>query len=454
MQPTTRRVTARQRWVDGALILVLAGASLVWGDYLLLPGEPSDKVLRFFGSAHAWNVYVVWWWLTALPSAVAIVLRHRWPLTATLMAAASAGIHLLDADMPMLPMDLAVLVAVYTLAGSAGSRRSVITVLIGLEAFLYAAHLASWFGLTALGSAHDPRKIVDTERLNKVMHAIQGGDLLPLFFNAAKTAAVPALLLAATWAVADSTRNRRAHLAVLQARAEDLEREQRQRTALAVAAERGRITRELHDVVAHGLSVMVVQAQGARAMLNRQPERTDAALTAIVTTGRGSLAEMRRLLGLARNDQQPELVPQPTLAMLPELIDRVRHSGTPVDLHVTGEPATLPAVIELAAYRIVQEALTNTIKHAPPGTSCTVDLDFGSLGLTIRISDRGGPVPSASAGNGLRGIAERVHALGGQLHTGTTASGFEVSALLPHGTGESVWNDAPSGFAATAEHVA
>jgi signal transduction histidine kinase len=249
---------------------------------------------------------------------------------------------------------------------------------------------------------------------------------------------VPALLLAATWAVADSARTRRAHLATLQARADDLEREQGQRIALAVATERGRITRELHDVVAHGLSVMVVQAQGGRAMLTRQPERTETALTTIVTTGRASLAEMRRLLGLVRTEPRAELAPQPSLAALPELVDRVRDSGSPVDFQVTGEPATLPAVIELAAYRIVQEALTNALKHAAPGAGCTVALDFGPVGLGIRVADSGEPVPPPSPGNGLRGITERVHALGGDLRAGPAAGGgFEVSARLPIALGTS-----------------
>jgi signal transduction histidine kinase len=269
------------------------------------------------------------------------------------------------------------------------------------------------------------------------VYGIVHGDALALLLNTTKAAALPALLLAATWAVADSARTRRAHLATLQARAEDLEREQQQRTALAVAAERSRITRELHGVVAHGLSVMVVQAQGAKTMLTRQPERTDTALTNIVTTGRASLADMRRLLGLVRTEPRAELAPQPSLAALPELVDRVRDSGTPVEFRVTGEPATLPAVIELAAYRIVQEALTNTLKHATPGAGCTVPLDFGPAGLGIRVSDSGEPVPPPAPGNGLRGITERVHALGGDLRAGPAAGGgFEVSALLPTDTVE------------------
>ncbi|MBE8519472.1 sensor histidine kinase [Amycolatopsis sp. H6(2020)] len=409
MQPTTLRVTARRLWLDAALIVLLAAATLFWSDSLRMFGKPDDKMLLAFGSVDAWRTHVIRWWLACVPAAVAIVLRHRWPLTAMVMAAGSTGATLLDPVMKSPPMDIAVLITMYTLAGSAHTRRNVIAVLVAAEALLFAGCLA-----------------------NAVY-----GEALPSLLDAAKEAAVPALLLAATWAVADSARTRRAHLTTLQARAEDLEREQRQRTALAVAAERGRITRELHDVVAHGLSVMVVQAQGARAMLARQPERTEAALTNIVTTGRASLAEMRRLLGLVRTEPRAELAPQPSLAALPELVDRVRDSGTPVDFGVTGEPATLPAVIELAAYRIVQEALTNTLKHATPGAGCTVALDFGPAGLGIRVADSGEPVPPPSLGNGLRGIAERIHALGGEFRAGPAASGgFEVSALLPTGAGE------------------
>jgi signal transduction histidine kinase len=424
MQPATPRRTARRLWLDAALVLVLAGTSLVWGADLFLYGGGDQKLVQaVFGTHDAWLRHVVWWWLVAAVAAVAIVLRHRWPVAATLIAAGSAGAHLIDGLLPRLPMDVAVLVTMYTAAGAVRSRRTSITVLVTIEVALYAVCLV--------------------RSLNSVLRVSWDGGRHPVRFGAwqdnaalvaAKDAVLPALLLAVVWAVADSARTRRAHVATLQARAEDLEREQRQRTALAVAAERGRITRELHDVVAHGLSIMVVQAQGAKAVLLRQPDRTDAALTNIVTTGRASLAEMRRLLGLARTEAHAELAPQPSLATLPELVDGVRGSGTPVDFRVTGDPVPLPAGVELSAYRIVQEALTNTVKHATPGAACTVELDFRPAGLHVRIHDSGGPVPQPRPGNGLRGITERVRALGGDLRAGPAAAGgFEVSALLPVG---------------------
>lgn len=454
MQSTAQHGTARRRLLDVALIVLLAAATLVWSNALLLVGEPDAKVINAFGSMDAWRTHVFWWCLVGVPSAVAIVLRHRWPFTAMTLAVGSAGVHLLDGFLGPPPMDVAVLVTMYALTASDHRRRTVLAVLIAAETLLAAGCLAKEIGVVLVPrDAKAPGTYV--EGLDKTLYSILHGDAMTILTNVLKTAAVPALLLAATWAVADNARTRRAHMATLQARAEDLEREQQQRTALAVATERGRITRELHDVVAHGLSVMVVQAQGARAMLTRQPERTETALTDIVTTGRASLAEMRRLLGLIRTEPGADLTPQPSLAALPDLIERVRESGTPVSFRFSGEPATLPAVLELAVYRIVQETLTNTLKHATPGAECAVALHFGPDLLSIRITDNGEPSPPASPGNGLRGITERVHALGGDLRIGqATDGGFEVSARLPLGIGAPAHSAPLAGDAADRVRVA
>jgi signal transduction histidine kinase len=446
MQPTMHRATARRLGLDLALILLLAGASLLWSNSKPLLGDPNNNLPDVMGSTDAWRFQPASWWLASLPAVVAIFLRHRWPVAATLMAAASTGLHLVDWKMSALPMDLAVLITMYALAGTARTRRTAITVLIALEALLYIEYVVTGMARAAAAPATGNRVAPATDRMAKVAHAAIRGDAWPVVLDAAKGATIFALLLAATWAVADSTRTRRAHLATLETRAADLEREQQQRTALAVATERGRITRELHDVVAHGLSVIVVQALGGRAVLAKEPDRTGVALTNIVTTGRASLAEMRRLLGLVRTEPAAELAPQPSLATLPELVDRVRDSGIPVDFRITGEPATLPTVVELSAYRIVQEALTNTLKHATPGAGCVVTLDFRSTGLGIRVADRGGPVPPPPLGNGLRGITERVHALGGELSAGPIAGGgFEVSARLPFGAFDPAASDPDAG---------
>jgi signal transduction histidine kinase len=181
---------------------------------------------------------------------------------------------------------------------------------------------------------------------------------------------------------------------------------------------------------------MVVQAQGGAAALRRHPDRTAAALENVINTGRTSLAEMRRLLGVVSRDpaDDPELAPQPGLASLPALVEQVRATGTTVHLFVDGQPAPLPAGVDLSAYRIAQEALTNTIKHAGPQARATVHVSFAPGWLEIDISDNGPgeQVPHAAHGNGLRGIAERVGMLGGQLAVGPgPTGGFRVWALLP-----------------------
>jgi signal transduction histidine kinase len=258
------------------------------------------------------------------------------------------------------------------------------------------------------------------------------GRLVDAFGNAL----LPMLILGLALAFGDSVRSRRAHLHTLEQRAADLEREQHQRVALAAAAERARITRELHDVVAHGMSVMVVQAQGGAAALQRHPDRTAAALQNVITTGRASLAEMRCLLGVVSRDpaDDPELAPQPGLGSLPALIDQVRAAGTPVHLAIEGRPVPLPASVDLSAYRIVQEALTNTIKYAGGQATATVRLSFEPGWVEVDVSDDGvgERAPGAGGGNGLRGIGERVGMLGGELAVGPgPAGGFRVWALLP-----------------------
>jgi signal transduction histidine kinase len=222
---------------------------------------------------------------------------------------------------------------------------------------------------------------------------------------------------------------------ILEQRAEDLEREQQQRAALATAAERAGITRELHDVVAHSLSVIVAQAQAAVAAQQRHPERTTQAMQEVVTVGRASLAEMRRLLGALGPSVANGREPQPGLGALPALVDRVRATGIPVRLDIHGEPAALPAGVDLSAYRIVQEALTNTLKHAGTGARATVFLDYQAEHIGIQVSDDGAGRPVATPaehGNGLRGIADRVSLLRGELSIGPAPRrGFLVRARLP-----------------------
>jgi signal transduction histidine kinase len=409
-EPVTRRTLLAL-----ALALGLAAASLLLGLAAFTGGRATPKLTMIYGSLGAWERAVLVWWLFGGLCAVGLVLAYRWPLAGVVVAGIGAGGHLLDARLGTGPLDLAAPIALYLLTTRTRRLR---TAWIALCVMAVGAYL-----LTVVGQAR-----LDT---------IDSGGRQPidagLFSSAARSAVEPLLLLVLAVAVGMATRNRRAHLATLEQRTADLEREQHQREALATAAERARITRELHDVVAHGLSVIVVQAQGAAAAQDRHPEHTAAALQDIIATGRASLAEMRRLLGVVREDAQ--LAPQPGIGALPALVDQVRAAGTPVHFSVEGEPVPLPAGVDLSAYRVVQEALTNTLKHAGPGARATVRLGFAADRLDIEVHDDGVGAPSTvDAGNGLHGIAERVGMLHGRLSVGPGPDGgFRLHASLPVG---------------------
>ncbi len=200
--------------------------------------------------------------------------------------------------------------------------------------------------------------------------------------------------------------------------------------ARAAADERRRIAREMHDVVAHSVSVMVVQAGGARRILDRDPARAVEAAARIEVVGRAALTEMRRLLGVLHHSD--ERAPQPTLRELGALVDRTRAAGLPVTLSVEGEPQSLPAGMDLAAYRVVQEALTNAIKHAGSAPTA-VTVRWEPEHLELEIVDNGAPAANGSGGgHGLVGMEERVRLYDGELRAGRRASGgFEVVARLP-----------------------
>jgi signal transduction histidine kinase len=214
-------------------------------------------------------------------------------------------------------------------------------------------------------------------------------------------------------------------------RAQLAERERDVAAREAVVEERARIARELHDVVAHNVSMMVVQAGAERRVLDRGG--THDVLETIEEIGRGALTEMRRLVGMLRSDGDEPLMPQPGLADLPTLVTQVRDAGLPVELRVEGEPRGLPAGIELSAYRIVQEALTNALKHAGDARA-EVSVRYGPDSLELEIADDGAGSPgrTASGGHGLVGMRERVALYGGRLDAGRRASGgFAVRVLLP-----------------------
>jgi signal transduction histidine kinase len=226
---------------------------------------------------------------------------------------------------------------------------------------------------------------------------------------------------------------RRAYVDSLKDRASQLEREQVLLTEHAVAEERVRIARELHDVVAHGVSLMVVQAQALGAL---EGAARDAAGSQIATIGRDALTEMHRMLGVLRprsDDMSPELTPAPGIRDVPGLVDRARRTGLQVALAVDGDPRVLPAGVDLSAYRIVQEALTNVIKHAGARrTDVCVRYAADALELSV-VDDGPGGVVDRAPGHGLVGMRERVALFGGTLETGRSATGrgYAVRAVLP-----------------------
>ena len=245
------------------------------------------------------------------------------------------------------------------------------------------------------------------------------------------------LIFAVAWLIGRELRRRRRELMLLREHTARLEQEHDEQARTAVTEERGRIARELHDVVAHSVSVMVVQAQAGPHLLE-EPEQARAAFRSIEASGREALVELRRLLGiLRRGDEQLAIGPQPGLASLGSLVEQLREAGLPVDLRIEGEEVPLPAGIDLSAYRIVQEALTNTLKHAGPAEAEIV-LRYSASALELEISDNGAGASAGvnGSGHGLVGMRERVALYGGELETGVrNGRGYAVRARLSLGGG-------------------
>jgi signal transduction histidine kinase len=241
------------------------------------------------------------------------------------------------------------------------------------------------------------------------------------------------------WSLGLFRRVQLAYIAALEERAARAEADREERARAAVREERTRIAHEMHDVVAHSLAVIVSQAQGGRYVARSDPERAGAVLATIAETGRQALADMRGLLDVLRpdapatGDERSSWTPQPTLAELPELLERVRDAGLPVMFRESGAARPLGPAAELAIYRLVQEALTNVLKHAGSGAEATVRLDWGEQGLTVDVRDTGnGGVPSAGDGHGLIGMRERLASVGGSVTAGPLPEGgFKVEARLP-----------------------
>jgi signal transduction histidine kinase len=245
-----------------------------------------------------------------------------------------------------------------------------------------------------------------------------------------------AIFIAGPWIAGRVIRRRQQRERGLEARAIVLERERDTRAREALVEERARIARELHDLVGHAISVMLLQARGGRRMLAIDPEETRRALDAIDHAGAQALAEMRRLLGVLRQtEEELALAPRPSLTRIDELVAELTGTGLPVDVTVEGEPFELPPGIDVSAYRIVQEALTNALKHAGPARAQVI-VRYTPEDLELEVLDDGaGTGNGGGSGHGLAGLRERVAVYGGELEAGRRADGgYALRARLPLGS--------------------
>jgi signal transduction histidine kinase len=337
-----------------------------------------------------------------------LVVRRRLPFTVFAVGAGSLAVQGTVGLFSPTFAFLAVNVALYSLAVY-GDRRLAI---VGVVAWtcLLTLHLARFLATTW------PRVAV--------------ADLYDVFNDY--------VLLAAAWTLGQGVRQRRAHAAELEERAARLEREREEKARQAATQERLRIARELHDVVAHSLSVIGVQAGAARLVLDADPDPTRAreAVASIEATANHAMAEMRRALGILRDTERSgaALAPLPGLRQLPALLDQLRTAGLPVELTVEGSPRPLATSIDLSLYRIAQEALTNALKHAR-ATRAEVTVCYAAHDVTVEVTDDGqGPPPGSgpSAGAGTVGMRERVALFGGELRVGPRPQGgYAVRASLP-----------------------
>jgi len=246
---------------------------------------------------------------------------------------------------------------------------------------------------------------------------------------------VASIIFTIVWTIAFGVGRKSVEADEARERAARAEREREERARAAVAEERARIARELHDVVGHSVSVMTVQASGVRRLLRPDQDREREALLVVERTGREALAEMRRMVGvLRRPEEAPALAPQPSLDHLSRLVDQAREAGLPVELRIEGEAIQLPAGVDLTAYRLVQEGLTNVVKHAQ-ATRAEVLVNYGDSYLEVTVRDDGkgvGNGDGGGGGHGLVGMRERVSVYGGDLDAGPQpGGGYRLRAKLP-----------------------
>ncbi|MET9697563.1 histidine kinase [Streptomyces sp. NPDC006529] len=326
-----------------------------------------------------------------------LVWRRRAPVTVLVAILLLGGVYRLALDGPGQPLPYAGLISFYTVALLCPAR---VRMAVGALAVLVVALSVGW----STGTARE---------------------LLFTFF-----------VSAAAYALGRLQHTRQAYTAAVEDRAEQLERANRIEAEQAAARERARIAREMHDVLSHAVSIMIVQAEAGPVAVRRAPERAEAAFDAIAETGRDAMAQLRTMLGVLRTDGASPRRPQPGIEELAELLDRVRGSGLEVSYERTGAVRALPAALGATVHRVVQEALTNVVKHAG-AERVAVTLEYGAGTLAVTVTDdgrgpRGGPGAGPGGGHGLIGIRERAAAHGGTARSGPAPGGrgFELRVSL------------------------
>ncbi|RKS80058.1 signal transduction histidine kinase [Motilibacter peucedani] len=338
-----------------------------------------------------------WSWLLAVALAVPLLARRRAPFAVLLVQSAVAFTQWLVDTQP--PADLAFLAGLYAV-GAYDSRRPPIVasaliaeVGVVLATLKWAPPGHSWSALVLLTGT-----------------------------------------VTAAWVLGVHMRTRRAYLASVLERAATAERERDQQGVIAAASERARIAREMHDIVAHSLSVIIALSDGASATVRRDPEEAAGAMDQVSRVGRQALSDTRRLLGVLRSGDEPELEPAPGVDQLDGLIRDVRGAGLPVELVVEGRVVRLAPSAQLAAYRLVQESLTNVLKHAPSATGASVLLRYGPEVLDIEVTNDAAPdgtSAAGAAGHGIRGMSERLTMFGGNLEAAPRpGGGWRVAGSL------------------------
>jgi signal transduction histidine kinase len=358
-------------------------------------------------------------WLLLLGMVLPLAVRRRYPV-AVFAVIALCGLVQWLTTLPSPLVDVSLLMALYSVAAHAAIRATLAAVLV-MELGAGMASTARW--------AHD-----------------SGGIRIFVFLSGMVTAAT---------VLGINTRTRRAYLASLEERARRLEFERDQQAQLSAASERASIAREVHDVVTHSLSVMVALSDGASYAVHTTPDRAAEAMARASEVGRQAITDMQRVLGVLRGSSaggMAELHPQPGLAQLDALLSEVRVAGLPVELVVGGARPDLSSGVELAVFRVVQEALNNTRKHAEPGVSARVTVSYSAETVEVTVVDDGvatvpGNGSAEGGGHGIVGMRERVAAFGGELESGprTGIRGWRVRARVPVGDGVGFLADSDAG---------